>query len=393
MVILQVHNEYRQPGGEDRVVEAEAALLRRLGHQVLQYRVSNRSIGDHTSGYLVGTAVWNHARYLELRDLIRRGQPQVVHVHNTLPLVSPAVYYAAKAEGVAVVQTLHNYRPACGSGVLFRQGQYCGRCLGRRIPWPLVVHRCYRGSRAASTAVGVIHGVHNVVGTWKKKVDLYIALAESSRRAFTEAGLPSERIRVKPNFVHPDPGVSEGRSDLGLFVGRLSPEKGLRTLLAAHRQMKEKTLTVIVGDGPMSNTVTAAAREIPGLQSVGFQQPEVAMGLMGRALFVVVPSVWHETFGLVVVESFAKGTPVIASNIGSLADLVEHGRTGLHFRAGDAGDLARWMEWARAHPDELVRMGRGARAEFEAKYTAERNYQILIDIYREGIRINSRAPR
>jgi glycosyltransferase involved in cell wall biosynthesis len=212
-------------------------------------------------------------------------------------------------------------------------------------------------------------------------VDAYIALTEFSRQKFIQGGLPAEKITVKSNFVHPDPGIGEDRREYALFAGRLSPEKGVYTLLSAWQRLKGKPLLKIVGDGPLSSRVAEVARRTPRIECLGRRPVREVYELMGKAAFLVFPSELYETFGLVVAESFAKGTPVIASKIGAIAELVDHGRTGLHFRPSDPEDLAAQINWVLEHPSELDRMSREARAEFETKFTAERNYQALMRIY------------
>jgi glycosyltransferase involved in cell wall biosynthesis len=312
---------------------------------------------------------------------VRTEKPQVVHFHNTFPLISPAAYYAVKAEGVPVVQTLHNYRLFCTNAYFFRDGSVCEDCFGKALPWPGVLHACYRDSRAASATVAAMLTSHRALQTWTKMVDTYIVLTEFERQKFIQGGLPAEKLTVKPHFVHPDPGVGEGSGHYALFIGRLSPEKGVDTLLSAWEYIKEEVCLKIVGDGPLAPRVAEVARRVPGVEWLGQQPLEEVYRLMGGAHVLVFPSELYETFGRVAIEAFAKGTPVVASRIGAVAEVVDHGRTGLHFRPGDPKDLAQRVEWALSHPVELARMRREARAEFEAKYTVDRNYQMIRRIY------------
>lgn len=385
MNVLFIHNYYQQPGGEDRVYEVESNHLEEHGHRVVRYTVHNDQIRRKNLIAVAGATLWNVATFRELRSIIRRERPQVAHFHNIFPLVSPAAYYAVKAEGLSIVQTLHNYRLLCPNALFFRDGRICEDCLGRFVPWPSVVNRCYRGSLAASGAVAAMLTMHRVLGTWSRMVDVYIALTEFARRKFIEAGFPPEKIVVKPNFVYPDPGVGEGKGGYVLFVGRLSPEKGVSTLLAAWELLGGRVPLRIVGDGPLAEQVAEAVERMPGVEWVGRKSIEEIYTLMGEASLVFVPSEVYETFGRVVIEAFAKGTPVVVSAIGALAELVDPGRTGLHFRPGDPEDLAAKVEWAWSHPRELAEMRREARAEYEAKYTAERNYEMLMDIYQLAI--------
>lgn len=385
MKVLLLHNYYQQPGGEDQVFASEAGLLRAYGHRIEQFVVRNHLIVKMNPLATAKATLWNGSIYRQLRGLVREMRPDAAHFHNTFPLISPAAYYAAKAEGIPVVQTLHNYRLLCPSAVFFREGQICERCKGKTVPWPGIAHACYRGSRAASAGVAAMLTLHRAMSTWTRKVDMYVALTEFARKKFLEGELPADRIVVKPNFVSPDPGTGAGGGRYALFVGRLSPEKGIGPLITAWKRLSERMPLKIVGDGPLASSVGDAARSMTDVEWLGRRPPPEVYDLMGNAACLIVPSECYETFGRVVIEAYAKGTPVIASNIGAIAELVKHGRTGLLFTAGDSEDLAAKVEWACTHPEELAAMRREARAEYETKYTAERNYQMLMEIYRTAI--------
>lgn len=389
MRVLLVHNHYQQPGGEDRVFAAEADLLESRGHRVLRFTAHNDSVAGGGSAALAATAVWNGRARRELSDLVRRERPDVAHFHNTFPLISPAAYYAARAEGVPVIQTLHNYRLVCPNALLFRDGGACEDCLGRALPWPGVVHACYRGSRAASGATAAVIAAHRMLGTWGRTVTSYVALTRFAREKLVQGGLPPEKVVVKPNFVDPDPGTGEGRGGYALFVGRLSPEKGLGTLLAAWRRMGDGAGGVplrIVGGGPLEPWVAATAREVPGVSVLGERPAAEVRELMRDAAFLVFPSECYENLPTAIIESFAAGTPVLASDMGAAGELVDGGRTGLRFRPRDPDALAARVGWMLANPTGLRRMRREARAEFEKKYTADRSYEALTGIYRSAMR-------
>lgn len=386
MRVLMVHNHYQQLGGEDQIFADEVALLESHGHQVIRYTAHNDHLENQSSVSVAKNTLWNSVIYRELQALIRREQPSIAHFHNTFPIISPAAYYAARAERVPVVQTLHNYRLLCPNALFFRDGGVCEDCLGKRVPWPGVVHACYRESRAASGVVAAMLTVHRALRTWSETVDVYIAaLTEFARQKFIQGGLPAEKIVVKPNFI-PDPGQRDGQGGYALFVGRLSPEKGVDTLLAAWRRLGGKVPLKIVGDGPLASKVSETARQLPEVQWLGRRRSEEVYDLMGRASFLVFPSTWYEGLPRTIIESFAVGTPIVASNLGAMSSVVNHGRTGLHFRPGNPEDLAAKVGWAFTHPAELARMRREARAEFEAEYTAERNYQMLMEIYDRAIK-------
>ncbi|WP_315786713.1 glycosyltransferase family 4 protein [Fischerella sp. JS2] len=381
MHILTIHNYYQIRGGEDECHEAEVRLLRERGHHVEVHEENNDHMAALSNFSKVTKTIWSQETYQTLKHLLKEQPYDVVHVQNFFPLISPSVYYAAKAEGVPVVQTLHNYRLLCPNALFFRNGNICEDCLGQVIPYPGVLHGCYRNSQVASGGVATMLAVHWAINTWTKMVDIYIALTEFARQKFIAGGLPAEKIVVKPNFVSPEPAVGNGSGGYALYVGRLSVEKGIDTLLKAWEHLSPQIPLKIVGDGPLAEQVVEAAKRHSGVEWLGRKPMSQVHDLMGEARFLVFPSKWYETFGRVAVEAFAKGTPVIAANIGAIAELVDSGRTGLHFRPGDPDDLTAKVEWMLANPVKLASMRQEARAEFEAKYTAEQNYQKLMEIY------------
>ena len=383
MRILAIHNRYQIRGGEDECYEAEVSLLREMGHQVEVYEASNDRVAKLGKLRLAADTVWSQEAYRDVEHQLQKQRPDVVHVQNFFPLISPSVYYAAKSQGVPVVQTLHNYRLLCPNALFFRDGKVCEDCLGQIIPYPGVMHGCYRENKLASAGVATMLSVHSAMNTWTKMVDLYITLTEFARQKFIAGGIPAEKIVVKPNFVRPEPEPGNGSGGYALFVGRLSVEKGLDTLLAAWEHLDKQIPLKIVGDGPLSDQVLAATKRLSQVEWLGRKSMAEVHALMGEAAFLVFPSKWYETFGRVAVEAFAKGTPVLAANIGAIAELVDSGRTGLHFCPGDAMDLAGKVEWLLENPAKLAQMRQQARTEFEDKYTALKNYQKLKEIYQK----------
>lgn len=381
MEILSVHSNYKIRGGEDESREAEERLLERMGHQVDRYEESNYRMDELNPINAATRTVWSIEAYETMKQRLSDRAYDLIHVQNFFPMISPSIYYAARAKGTPVVQTLRNYRLLCPNALFFRDGQVCEDCLGKVIPLPGVLHSCYRQSYLASGVVATMITAHRALQTWNEMVDVYIALTEFARKKFVEGGIPSEKIVVKPNFVFPDPGKAEEKEDFALFVGRLSIEKGVDTLIAAWKQVGKNMPLKIIGEGPLEDQVIEATQQIPSIEWLGRKPLPDVYELMGRAKLLIFPSKWYETFGRVAVEAFAKGTPVIASNLGAIAEIVDHGRTGLHFRPGDSEDLIRQVEWALSHPTELAEMEHEARFEFETKYTAHQNYQILMQIY------------
>jgi glycosyltransferase involved in cell wall biosynthesis len=329
--------------------------------------------------------LWNRRTYGEVRSLLRRQRPEVMHCTNTFPLISPAVYYAARAEGVPVVQSLRNYRLLCANGYLLRDNRVCEDCVSKALPWPAVVHRCYRQSRVASVVVASMLVLHRALRTWNRTVARYFALTEFSRQRFVDAGMPADRIAVKPNFVDPDPGPGAGGGGYAVFVGRLSPEKGIETLLSAWRLLSGRMKLKIIGDGPLAPLVREAAARAPEIEWLGYRKPEEILAVLGDATCLVMPSIWYETFGRTIIEAYAKGTPVVASRLGAMAELVDDGRTGMLFEAGSGQDLASRVAHMLDDADRLAKMRVEARRAFEKKYTGEANYRALMNIYRDAV--------
>jgi glycosyltransferase involved in cell wall biosynthesis len=380
MRILTVHNNYRLPGGEEQIFAAESALLEAHGHDVFRYTLDNDDISTANPLHLAKNTIWNSTVYRDLRSLIRAKQPQIAHFHNTFPLISPAAYYAARDEGVAVIQTLHNYRLLCPNALFFRAGRVCEDCVGRVFPWPAIVHGCYRRNRRDSAMVAATTSFHTWLGTWTQAVDQFIVISQFAMNKFIQGGLPAEKLVLKPNFLQLTPAPGTGSGGYAVYVGRLSIEKGLGVLLDAWRQLDHPFPLKILGDGPMADLVTTAAQEMPEIEWLGRRPSAEVYDIVGNAAFLVFPSEWYETFGQVAIEAFAKGTPVVASNIGAIPELV-NARSGLLFRPGDPTDLAATVDRLLSQPQELAQLRLTARAEFEAKYTADSNYQQLIDIY------------
>ncbi|WP_018078840.1 glycosyltransferase family 4 protein [Thiobacillus denitrificans] len=383
--VLVVHNAYQHRGGEDTVVESEIALLRAHGHAVETYARSNDEVGGMSSLALARQTLWSDRTPHDLASLVVRFRPDVIHTHNTFPLISPSLYWAAARAGVPVVQTLHNFRLMCLNALFLRDGTVCEDCMGQ-LPWRGVARACYRGSHAASAALAGMLALHRGLGTYRNKVARYIALNEFCRGKFIEGGLPAERVVVKPNFVDfaaPEPALRAGL----LFVGRLSPEKGVATLAGAMARLPDAALRV-AGDGPEAGLLDG----VTGVTCLGSLPGEMVRQEMNRAMALVVPSIWYENFPRTIVEAFACGLPVIASRIGALADIVRDGETGLLFEPGNPRDLADKMAWALAHPEGMAEMGQKARVQYLAEFSAEVNYRRLMEIY-DGVLAEQRQAK
>jgi glycosyltransferase involved in cell wall biosynthesis len=385
MRILLAHNYYQQPGGEDAVVRAEKQLLEDRGHQVVLYERHNSEIESYSAISrlrLLKTAVWAGDSYDDMSDVVESARPDVAHFHNTFPLISPSAWRACRERGIPVVQTLNNYRWLCPNAQFFRNGRVCEDCLGKSVSWPGVLHACYRGSMLQSIAVASMIAAHRLLNTHRSSVDAYIALTEFARLKFVAAGYPTDRVHVKPNFLHADPGVGAGSGDYMLFVGRLSPEKGLFTMLEAWKELHDVRL-LIAGDGPeLAKARDLASRNnLECVEFLGRLPSDEIYRHLRSASALVFPSEWYEGFPITLLEAFACGVPVVGSRIGGVAEIVSETETGLLFTPGDPTDLARVVRGIRADPMARERMSELARAEFEKKYSAERNYEQLMHIY------------
>jgi glycosyltransferase involved in cell wall biosynthesis len=375
--VVLVHERYQQPGGEDRVVADEAELLRSRGHRVVTVTADNRDVGEMSPAALAKATLWNGEAYRRLRAVLRAERPSVVHFHNTFPLLSPAVYRAARREGALVAQTLHNYRLLCPNALLFHDGSPCEACVGRAFPWPAVAHACYRDSRLATAAVGTMVAVHRALGTWARDVDAYVALSELARKKFVAGGLPKAKLFVRPNYLADDPGAGAHGGGFALFVGRLSAEKGIGTLMRGWASLGGSFPLKVVGDGPLEGEVAGVA----GVEWLGVRSRDEVLRLMREAALLVFPSECYENFPVTLVEAFATGLPVLAASGGVAGDVVRAQAAGLAFRAGDPADLAATAarmllnhEWRRG-------VERAARAAYERDYTAERAYERLMAVY------------
>lgn len=388
MKIVLVHNTYQQPGGEDVIFEQECEMLKKAGHQVVTYCRSNWEV-DRYPGVkrvlLAKRAIWASEIRSDFSELLRREKPDVVHVHNTFVMISPSIYSACAEMNIPVVQTLHNYRLLCPAATFFRDGRVCEECL--ETLWRSVEHACYHDSHAATSVVALMLKAHRVRQTWTREISCFVALSQFARNKFIQAGLPSERIVVKPNFVDPDPAGRTSVGDFALFVGRLSPTKRLQTMLQAWKRLSVPIPLIVIGGGADRAVLEAEAAEAK-LSNVVFKgqlSRQDTLAALNRARFLVFASEWYENFPVTLVESFGCSTPVICSRMGVMQEIVEDGRTGIQFNPGDAEDLASKVEWAWAHPEEMTAMGKAARIEYETKYTAERNYPMLMQIYERAI--------
>ncbi|MFB6749977.1 glycosyltransferase [Streptomyces sp. NPDC056353] len=400
MHVLVVHNRYNsaQPSGENNVVDQEVALLRGAGHRVGVFERRSDDIAGRSLPGKVAVPLlvpWNPAVRRELAARLRAERPDVVHVHNVFPLLSPSVLAACADAGVPAVATLHNYTQVCPPGTLQREGRSCTECVGAATPLPAVRHGCYRNSRLATVPLAV--GLSLNRRRWWSGVERFFCISAAQRDVLVAAGMPAERLAVKHNFV-PDPDARRsGTGEHVLYLGRLAEAKGVRLLMAAWDEVAAGggvgVPLVIAGTGPLEGEVTAWAAGRDDVHCVGLYDPEQCRRAVARSVAVVAPSTWLEAFGLVVVEAMAAGVPTVAAGHGAFVELVEDGVTGLLHRPGETDSLAACLRRITAEPDRNRRMGLAARRRYEQGFSPAVGLERLVEGYRAAIAGRSAKAR
>jgi glycosyltransferase involved in cell wall biosynthesis len=384
MRILKVHNYYTRPGGEDTVFRAETTLLRSAGHEVWEYLEDNEKIETMNKVSIALQTLWSNTSYRRLKKFLQEVQPEVVHFHNTFPLISPSAYYACQDLNIPVVQTLDNQRLICPASTFYRNEKPCLNCLGKTLPWPGVLHACYHDSHLHTAVVASMVTLHKWLGTWGTKVDTFLCSTSFYRNLFVQAGFPADKIAVMPHFVQQQLWVdsNENPGDYALFVGRLDPEKGVKTLLEAWRLLDFPLM--IRGEGRLGESAREFVKK-HGLKNIKFLErmsERELSDLIGQARFLIMPSEgYYETFGMVIIEAYARGVPVIASNIGVVPELVSDGHSGVLFKAGDPQDLAQKVRWMWDHPSQAKVIGDNGRAVYLERFTQDQCYETLIEVY------------
>lgn len=384
-----VHNFYKQSGGEDNVFFNEYNLLISKGHEVKKYSVSNESINESN---FIGKAitglnsVWSLKSYKHFCELLDKFRPDIVHFHNFFPLISPSAYKACKKYNIPVIQTIHNYRLLCPAGTFMRNGEVCELCLHGSLA-NAVRHRCYRDSIAQTLPVVAMIETNKLIGTWDKDVDKYICLSEFAKNKFVEGGFSEEKIKVKPNFYNGDKEkVNFTRKKTFVFVGRISKEKGLEYLLKSW-ELIDKSFEfelIIIGDGPEKERLSKQYEDYSDIVFLGKQPADVVMRHVSETRALIVPSIWYEGFPMTIVEAFSKGTPVIASDIGTMSEIIEDGKNGLKFEVKKEKKLQRAIEQFMLMTNaELKEIILSTEKNYTNKYSKEINYLQLMNIYNE----------
>lgn len=387
MKILYVHNFHRSgaPSGDDILVQKEILLLQSKGHKV--YILSKKNDDFDHWGLLKKMKLffeipWSRKAQKEIEIFLREEEPDIVHIHNIFPMFSPAIYVTLKNFGIPFVHTLHDFRLFCANALLFRNGEPCQLCIDKS-PVFSILNRCFQNSFLKTIPVSLM--MRNIR---KKNLlffpDFYIVLTKFAKEKFKEFGILEERLMVKPNFLFEDFHPKYEKENFAVYVGRISEEKGIEVLLEALNRPELKDIKLkIIGSGPRLNLVE---KERPkNVEILGLRPHKETIDFIRNAAFLILPSIVYEGFPMVIVEAFACGTPVITTNFGAMSHIVTHGKTGLLFERKNPEDLAEKVLWLWQHPEERDRMAREARKEFEEKYTAERNYEILMKIYNKAI--------
>jgi glycosyltransferase involved in cell wall biosynthesis len=384
MRILFLHNRYIYRGGEDESREQEISMLRSRGEEVIEYVLDNAEIRSENLITVGLQSIWNPKEFDNVKQLIRSKRPDIMKVDNFFPRLSPSIFRAAKEMGIPTALSVRNYRLVCPSANLFRDGHVCTTCVGSKVALAAIHHRCYRKSYLQSAAVVASNVYAHLRGVWGDSVDRFIAVSSFVKQQLVAGGFPEDRIIVKPNFIS-DTGVGDGSGGYGLYVGRLTDEKGVRSLLKAWKNVPQPVRLKLIGDGPLESIVREASEADSRIEYLGRKSLSEVCEYLGNAAFLIFPSEWYEPFGRTIVEAYSKGTPVIAAATPPMQAMVEDGATGLLYRPGDSEQLASVVNSLMSDQDRLRSLRIQARARYLALYTEEQNYQQLMAAFQQCI--------
>jgi glycosyltransferase involved in cell wall biosynthesis len=385
--ILFIHNRYQYRGGEDTTLLMEKEILEAHGHQTRTLEFDNDNIGSVLSKIKTGIgAFYNVASANRVTREIARFRPDVIHIHNLFFNASPAVLFSARKMNIPVVMTVQNFRLVCANALLLRDNQVCELCIQKRFPLHGIKYKCYRSSAIESALVVAVTGIHKSLHTWQKKINRIIVPSHFMKDKLAASSLKpaSGQLVVKANFVGDNFSGNTGREDFYLFVGRLSKEKGIHVLLQPFLQETGLRL-VIAGDGPEKEYVLDAIKNAPGISYVGLQDKKAVLQLMQKCKALLFPSIWYEGQPLSILEAFSTGTPVIASRLGVMTELIEDGINGYHFAAGDAADLKRCIGQFEQNITGRQAFYENARQSYLTRYSPGIHYDAVINIYNEAI--------
>lgn len=394
MKIAYAFNYYQLHGGENMWYNSEPDLFRARGHDVVIYSRDNQDIEKFSfpqKAALFWRVAWSQHTHDEFSALLRREKPDIVHVYNTLALITPSIFHACRDAGVPVVQTLYNYRLVCPAATLLRDGKVCEECIDHSL-LRSVIHKCYRESALQSASLARMIAVHRRKGTWSRVINGFIVPTAFMKAKLARGGVPAEKIHVKPNWHDPDPGMRTQKGEYCFYVGRLSEEKGIRTTLEAWARHKDLPPLVIAGDGPLKEEVVTRLGSMSGSPAtyLGRVSHDEVIERMKQSLCYLLPSEWYEAFPHTILEAYACGVPIVASRIGTLTDVIEDGRTGALYTSGDPDALAEAVRRVASNPATAAQMARQAREAFVEEYSAEPAYQNLLAIYEKVIAMATR---
>lgn len=393
MRILMIHNRYLQKGGEDTVFYNEAQMLDDGENEIFQFVVSNDSIKTNSLVEKIKlgiNTIWSISSYKKVKSYIKKIEPDVVHVHNTFPLLSPSIYWAIKSVGIPIIQTLHNYRLGCANGILYRESEICQKCIDKNIFYS-VYHGCYRESKIQTLPVALMQGFHRLIGTYSNKIDRYIALTEFSREKFMEIGLPKEKIVVKPNFTlnpytNKFPKDFKRRKKQIIYVGRITEDKGLEILLNSFTNLNMSNANLLViGEGEKRIDYQEKYKFDSRISWLGSQEKEKVIDHISDSTMLVMSSLWYETFGMVLIEAMSVGTPIIAPNHGGFSEIVIENRNGFTYNRYNSNDLMLKMkQLMELKEDEWNKFSESCFEDYNVKYSKVKNKNALLNIYREA---------
>lgn len=388
--VLIVHNYYQIPGGEDTVVENEKKMLIENGHKVILYTRHNDEIKSNNilkKFLLPFETIFSLKTYKDIKRIIREEKIEIVHVHNTLPLISPSVYYAARSCKIPAIQTLHNFRLLCPAATFVRNDKICEKCLEKSL-FSAVKYKCYRNSFLQSSIISMNIAIHRFIGTYKR-INGYIALTEFNKKKF-ENLIDSKKIFIKPNFsnFNDDKSLKLDNRRYFLYLGRVDKIKGLEVILRAWKNIKEEEL-YIVGTGPYEENVKeyVAKNNMSNVKLLGFKRKDEVIAIIKNAKAIIIASQWYEGFPMTIVESFSLGVPVIAGDIGNMSSIIEHSANGLLFKYNDHEELRKQVE-VFSNGNIMRKLSIGAKESFDKKYCKEINYNILLKVYNDVGAIN-----
>ena len=384
MKVMMAHNTHLIPGGEDESFAQESKLLQEHGNDVIPYIRDNKVICNLPLWKVGLRTLWSVKDYQSARCLIKNEKPDILHVQNTFPLISPAIFYAAHHEGIPTVLSLRNYRLYCLNSYFFRDGKVCEKCINQCIPLSGIRYKCYRDSLPGSVVAASMVMLHRWLGTYQNQVDAFISLTDFAKEKFASHGIPDHKIYVKSNFVASPPIFSQNRKNFFLYVGRLSPEKGIQVLLNAWKKLGQDVHLKLIGSGPLENLVKEAVGRHSNIEYLGQRPVEEVYCLLSQAHALIFPSLWYEGMPRTIIEAFSQSTPVIASKLGAMETMVEHQITGLHFQPGNSESLAKEICWFLDNQHRANIMRKAVEKDFQSKYEAKNNYYQLIEVYKQA---------